>query len=153
MAGERAGGGVWVWFRRRLAPVSILLLTVPVLVVASLLEADASGVGTHESLGLPPCAMYRTAGVPCMTCGYTTAFTHAAHGRLVTAFMTQPAAAMLALVFAMLTIVAAWALIKGVSLAPLARRLLRPLTAWSAGAVFIVAWIYKVCVVQGFIQL
>lgn len=37
-------------------------------------------LGTHEQLGLPPCAFYRATGIPCPTCGLTTSFSLCLHG-------------------------------------------------------------------------
>ncbi len=54
------------------------------------LTPDAGGVNTHTQLGLPPCGMLAVTGHPCPTCGVTTAFALAAHGRVVEAFVTQP---------------------------------------------------------------
>jgi len=55
------------------------------------LTPDARGIGTHEQLGLPPCGFVEMFdGVPCPSCGYTTTFTLAAHGRPVDAFVNQP---------------------------------------------------------------
>ena len=48
-------------------------------------------MGTHQQLGLPPCGFVEMFdGVPCPSCGYTTTFTLAAHGRPLDAFMNQP---------------------------------------------------------------
>lgn len=61
-----------------------------VLFLAMRLAPDPRGVGTHEQLGLPPCGLVATFGVPCPSCGFTTTFTLAAHGRLLRAFINQP---------------------------------------------------------------
>lgn len=67
------------------------------LLVAARLSPDPAGHGTHTQLGLPPCGWVVAYGHPCPTCGMTTAFAHAASGRLDRAFMTQPAGTVLAL--------------------------------------------------------
>ena len=55
------------------------------------LSPDPSGLGTHQQLGLPPCGFIAmSGGYPCPSCGYTTTFTLAAHGRLIDAFANQP---------------------------------------------------------------
>ena len=71
-----------------------------VLGVAAWLHADPRGVSTHEQLGLPGCTFLQTTGMPCFTCGMTTAFTHAAHGHLLAALYTQPGGAVLAVLTA-----------------------------------------------------
>ena len=54
------------------------------------LHPAADGLGTHEELGFPPCGMMVYVGLPCPTCGCTTAVTYLAHGNLPAAFVTQP---------------------------------------------------------------
>jgi len=71
-----------------------------VLSLAAFLRADPAGHGTHTQLGLPACGWMATHGRPCITCGMTTSFTHAAGGDLIAAGVVQPAGAMLALVAA-----------------------------------------------------
>ena len=61
-----------------------------VLIVAALLPPSDRGYGTHEQLGLQPCGMLASTGVPCMTCGYTTSFSHFAKGNLWRAAVVQP---------------------------------------------------------------
>lgn len=74
------------------------------------LRPDARGVGTHEQLGLPPCMMIQFAGLPCPTCGMTTAFAHAVRGHWVAAFLTQPFGLALALV-TFLSIAGGWSVL------------------------------------------
>lgn len=62
-----------------------------VLVIAACLKPDGRGYGTHEALGLGPCSTVLVTGLPCPTCGMTTAFSNAVRGRLLTAFIAQPA--------------------------------------------------------------
>lgn len=61
------------------------------------LHADARGLGTHEQLGFPPCGFYLSTGVPCPTCGATTAFVWTIHGHLWMGLKTQPFGAIVAL--------------------------------------------------------
>jgi hypothetical protein len=60
------------------------------LVLGGLLTPSPTGSGTHEALGLPPCGMLLATGHPCPTCGATTAYVLACHGRLIDALATQP---------------------------------------------------------------
>ena len=60
------------------------------LVMARLLQPASRGVGTHEQLGLPPCAFLHLTGVPCPSCGLTTSFAHASRLHFYEAFITQP---------------------------------------------------------------
>lgn len=61
-----------------------------VLGLAMWLEADRRGVGTHEQLGLPPCGFVEMFDIPCPSCGFTTTYTLAAHGRFIDAAVNQP---------------------------------------------------------------
>ena len=56
----------------------LLCAAVAVLVIARVLHPDPSHLGTHVQLGLPPCAFLTWTGLPCPTCGLTTAFAHMA---------------------------------------------------------------------------
>jgi hypothetical protein len=60
------------------------------LVLGMILVPSPDGVGTHEALGLPPCGMWVVTHHPCPTCGVTTSFALAAHGRLIDSFVNQP---------------------------------------------------------------
>ncbi len=118
-------------------------------VVLSMVTPAAAGLGTHTRLGLPTCTWPTALGIPCPSCGYTTAFTHAAHGDLWTSFVTQPAGFVLALASAMAAVVAlacaATAQPLHLLFAPLASR---PI-AWVASAVFVLGWGYKIGTFKG----
>ena len=134
--------------RRRTArgiAAAVLAAGLGVLLVASLLHARPDGIGTHEQLGLPPCGLYQTTGIPCPTCGMTTAFAYAAHGRLLEAFYTQPAGAILALATAVAVLVAGYVLVTGCDLGPVWQRVWRPrIVIVAALCVFLGAWGYKI---------
>ena len=61
-----------------------------VLVVAGRLRPDPRGYGTHQKLGLPPCAFRALTGSSCPTCGMTTAFAWFVRGRIGPAFASNP---------------------------------------------------------------
>ena len=65
--------------------------------VAAWLTPSPTGVGTHQQLGLAPCSMLLLGGVPCPTCGMTTAFSHTVRGQWISAIVVQPAGFVLAL--------------------------------------------------------
>jgi len=54
------------------------------------LAPSPAGTGTHTQLGLPPCGLLVATGHPCPTCGVTTSFVLAAHGRFHDALVNQP---------------------------------------------------------------
>ncbi|MFG0333255.1 MAG: DUF2752 domain-containing protein [Maioricimonas sp. JB049] len=60
------------------------------------LEPDPRGYGTHTRLGLPPCSLRILLGVPCPSCGATTAFAHFVRGQWIAAVEANVAAFVLA---------------------------------------------------------
>ncbi len=127
----------------------VFLTSAGVLGLALWLSPSPDGLGTHRQIGLPACGFYAGVGMPCATCGMTTSFSHAAHGQIVEAFVVQPAGALLALLTAVTVIVSGWATASGMSLTPLAQWIWRPRAIVGFGAIVLVAWLYKIGVVQG----
>lgn len=76
---------------------AVLLACLTVLGIAWTLKPDARGYGTHEQLGLARCASLTMTGLPCPTCGMTTAFAFTVRGDLISAFRAQPSGLLLAL--------------------------------------------------------
>ncbi|MDC0935378.1 DUF2752 domain-containing protein [Pirellulales bacterium] len=52
------------------------------LALARGLTPSPAGRGTHEQLGLAPCWILQRTGVPCPSCGMTTAWAHVVRGEL-----------------------------------------------------------------------
>jgi uncharacterized protein DUF2752 len=133
----------------RVVSAAVFLVSSAVLGVAFYLSPSPDGLGTHTGLGLPACGLYQNTGIPCATCGMTTSFSYAAHGNLVASFVTQPAGAMLAVLTAMAAVVSGYALVTGMSLAPIGQQLWRPRVIIVAGVVLLLAWGYKIVVLTG----
>lgn len=113
-----------------------------VLIVAASLVPNAQGMGTHTQLGMAPCGFKSATGLPCATCGMTTAFAHAANGNLLRSFIIQPAGMVLAVITAMATLLTAHAAATGMALTPIANALWRPRIILTAIAVVLAAWAY-----------
>lgn len=101
--------GPWVYRVKALRPMRARLIAAVVLAgglslfaTAAWLEPDPSGVGTHRQLGISECGMMSMTGIPCPTCGMTTAFSLAVRGRWIQSFKAQLAGALLviAVIFA-----------------------------------------------------
>ena len=82
--------------RVRLLALLALISCIAALMLAAWLIPDRRGVGTHRQLGLPPCGLVQFAGIPCPTCGMTTAFAHTVRGRWISGLLAQPFAFVLA---------------------------------------------------------
>lgn len=83
------------------------------LFIAAGLAPNGRHLGTHRQLGLPPCGFVTMTGLPCPTCGMTTAFAYTVHGQFVEAIRSQPVGFLLATATAGLGIVAALAALTG----------------------------------------
>jgi hypothetical protein len=118
--------------------------TALILVVAlSSASPDGRGHGTHEQFGMAKCGWPLTYGIPCPTCGCTTAATSMVHGDVVTAFVTQPFGAMIALLGMLFGIHAWMCLIRGRSFVDILVRL--PFWRIVLGMFFLLlaSWGYK----------
>lgn len=128
----------------RLLSAAVLLVSLAVLLTGAWLTPSPAGIGSHEQLGLAPCGIVTTVGIPCATCGMTTAVSHAVHGQFLTALYVQPAGAAFALALAVFSLISGYALVTGLSLAPVWRGLWRPLPVLFAGSFVVAAWVYKI---------
>lgn len=115
--------------------------------MAAVLKPSDAGLGTHTQMGLPECGFKLATGLPCATCGCTTAFAHAADGSLLDSFLTQPFGALLAIALAMMALIAGWSAMSGMSLAPLGRMMATRPFVLSWIGLLLVAWGYKVAMV------
>jgi hypothetical protein len=80
------------------------------------LQPNPRGLGTHTQLGLPPCGLYRSTGIPCPSCGMTTAFAWMARGRVLRAVSAHPFGAFAFAAGLAVCVASLWALIRGRSL-------------------------------------
>lgn len=131
----------------RLTAVGVFVGAMAILVVAWRINPDPKGIGTHKQLGLRPCGFLVTTGLPCPTCGMTTAFANTVRGRLWRAACAQPAGTLLAVFTAVLAGVAVIVMATG-------RRLeinwyrINPMRVLVSGiVVFMAGWIFKIAVV------
>jgi hypothetical protein len=70
--------------------ISVSMLAVAALGVCVFLPPESSGLATHEKVGLPRCGFLAHTGVPCPTCGATTAASLFVHGHPARAWRTHP---------------------------------------------------------------
>ncbi len=120
-----------------------------VLGVAAYMSPESAGHGTHEQIGLPPCAWAVQFDAPCMTCGMTTAFAHAAEGDLLGSLVTQPMGMLLAVGTAVGFWFALYVAATGSRAGVMAGQLLRPRFLYTVAGLAGAAWIYKFFTWQG----
>lgn len=135
----------------RAIAAAVLTASAGVLGLAMWLSPASDGLGTHRQLGLPACGFYAGSGLPCATCGMTTAFSHAVRGQVWMSFMIQPAGAALAVLTACALIVSLWALISGMSLTPIAQWIWSPRFVIAMSGLVVLAWGYKAAALTGWI--
>jgi len=138
------------WITRTHASLIALACAAP-LVVAVTLVPSSTGIDTHRQLGLPACGWPAAVGIPCFTCGMTTAFAHGVRGQFLTALRVQPAGMLLVFAAAVGVVVATWVAVTGQPV----HRFLQPLAtgrlAIFACAVLVAAWMWKVALMRGWL--
>ena len=104
---------------------------------------DARGYDTHVQLGMPRCSWPLLYGIPCPTCGATTAACHVVHGNLIRGLVAHPFGALLVASGIVLGLMALWCLLRGRSFFDLCLQL--PLARLLIGgtALLLLSWLYK----------
>ena len=127
----------------RAAAIVVAAVGIAVVVLLARVDPDPRGHGTHELLGLPPCGWPERYGMPCPTCGVTTAACHLVHFSPWRAVVTQPFGAALAALGLLVLATALADLARGRSF--LARAYTLPLSRWLLGgtALLLLSWWYK----------
>jgi hypothetical protein len=142
----------WSANARRLVAATVTIVCSTVLGLAAYLTPSASGLGSHEQLGLPRCGWIIIADLPCPTCGMTTAFAHAADGHILHALHAQPMGAILAVLVAMTWLVSIHVLITGSRLGGAFTRLWNAKVAWTLSGSVVLAWLYKIAAYKGWLS-
>ncbi|MCA9536181.1 MAG: DUF2752 domain-containing protein [Myxococcales bacterium] len=105
-----ARGGSWF---SRLGWLFLFAAPLAVVITATRLTPDTSGMGTHQQLGLPPCGFLVVTGIPCPGCGLTTSFAHMVRLQFTGAAHANPFGVMLFLVTFFTIPIAAHGLYRG----------------------------------------
>ncbi len=134
--------------RARLVAGLVLVACLAVLAVAAWLEPDPAGYGTHRQLGLSACGMMATTGVPCPTCGMTTAFCLAIRGRWIEAVKAQVAGALLVVAVGLVCAVSCSVLFTGKVWLVNWFRVSAVTLVFLSLAILLIAWIVKIQLVQ-----
>lgn len=127
----------------------VLLICAGMLGAGLYATPSPTGTGTHTQLGMLRCDFLAWTGIPCPTCGCTTAVAHFAHGHVFTSFTTQPFGFALALVAFLLLPLTLVGVITGKWYGPSTFKLAWHWRWWMYGgtAIFFVAWLYKIALI------
>lgn len=99
--------------RGRMFLIAWSLLLLGGFLLASRLDPDPRGYGTHQRLGLPPCSLRMMFGIPCPSCGMTTSFAHFTRGAWGSALRANSGGALLALFCALQIPWCWWSAVRG----------------------------------------
>lgn len=103
----------------------------------------ASGLGTHQQLGLPPCPLHLFTGYPCPGCGLTTSVSHLLDGHWSAAIAAHPLGPLALFMLLMLLGLGSYGCLRPFSWTQLVSRpwCLRGL--WIGSGLFMATWICK----------
>jgi hypothetical protein len=130
------------WSRGLAAGVAVAALSV--LVIGAMLNPTGQGISTHTQLGFPACEWERRMGVPCPSCGYTTAVTQFAHGNWLASLYLQPAGFGIALGCAVVFWIGAYAAVTGRPVHRLVGRIWNRNVVIALFALVIFGWGWKI---------
>lgn len=119
---------------RLLMLAAAVFLAAP-LVIATRLEPSASGIGTHQQLGLPPCTAQMLWAVRCPACGMTTSWSHFVRGQFVLSMHANVAGTLLAVI----TCTAVVVLLSGAASGKMPRRGWLVAAAWAMVTTLVIA--------------
>lgn len=137
--------------RDRLVALTLGAPSWTVLGIASFLEPDPVGHGTHKQLGLGTCTILAMTDWPCPMCGMTTTFTHMAHGSVLDALLTQPFGVVLFLLTLACGLLAVADLVRPRGRFTRAWSVIARHEAWVAAALLVglvAGWVYKLWEMQ-----
>jgi hypothetical protein len=84
---------IWRAVLFRLACLAAAVPSGAVWFIGCWLNPNHGPLGIERQLGTSRCGFYTEYGIPCPTCGWTTAVSHLYHGQILQALLTQPAGA------------------------------------------------------------
>lgn len=85
----------------RLLALGVTVACLAVLLTGVWLDPNGrQGISTHTQLGLQRCQFEARTGIPCPSCGYTTAVSYFAHGNVAASIYIQPMGFVIAVFFA-----------------------------------------------------
>lgn len=128
----------------RLYAAGVLATVIAIFVLAARLQPEGLSHGVHRQLGLPPCGFVVVCGLPCPTCGMTTAFAHTIRGHLLEALHAQVAGVVLALGTLAAGAIALFALLTGRRPALNWYRINPMHVVWWSCGLFVAAWAVKI---------
>lgn len=137
-----AAGPVAPWLDRAVSGF-VVVLAIACTALLAITDPDPRGYDTHTQLGMAACGWPTAHGMPCPTCGCTTAASLVVHGSPVRAFVVQPFGALCAIAGLVLGAHALGCLLRGRSFVDLLVRLRLPRWIAFAALAMGLSWYYK----------
>lgn len=114
-----------------------------ILIIAAGLDPLPTQIGTHTQLGFPSCRWVTNLGLPCPTCGMTTAYANVVHGNLREGFLSQPFGFILAIGTGMAFWISTLVLVTGSHVYRCVTALWKPSFIWSIAILAFLSWAFK----------
>ena len=127
----------------RLVSATVAACAIGCTVLLLAVTPDGKGYDTHTQLGMRPCSWPLTMGIPCPTCGATTAACYLVHGRPWSAFVTQPFGATVAFLGLCAGVLALFCLFRGRSFLQLWSRVSIASIVVYGSLLLLASWLYK----------
>jgi hypothetical protein len=126
----------------------VACLAAIILCAARYLQPSPTGVGTHEQLGLPPCPFLLLTGIPCLSCGLTTSFAHAARLHFYESLITQPFGLILFWLTVLSIPLSLYFIHRHISWSQMINRIKSSPALYGLIAIHLLSWIYKITAMQ-----
>jgi hypothetical protein len=120
-----------------------------VLLIGRLLHPAPGRVGTHQQLGLPPCAFLHLTGIPCPGCGLTTSVAHAVRLHFFESVVTQPFGFVVFLTASLSIPVSIYLVYRNIPYSKLANFRGKNFVISLLIALFLFSWLFKIAVMKG----
>jgi len=133
-----------LWSRGYAAALAAAAISL--LVVAAFLHPEGRQMGTHQQLRIPPCGFVTLTGLPCPTCGMTTAFAYTVRGHFIQAMRAQLAGFLLALGVMLTAVFSLVSIVTGRRPALNWYRLRPESLIWWGLALLVAAWALKIVI-------
>jgi hypothetical protein len=117
----------------------------------AVLEPDPRGWGTHQQLGFRPCLPMVLWNVPCPGCGVTTAVALAVHGEARASLRAQPFGLVTLGVLAAFAVWSSAQHVRGRDVWLESKRIAWKRWGSLLGTAALVAWVYKIALVRGWL--
>ncbi|MFT7618681.1 MAG: hypothetical protein ACI97A_002328 [Planctomycetota bacterium] len=132
------------WLFDKILKIGIIVGCFWLVGTAFQVEPDERGFGSHEQLGMEPCAYLEMHGHPCPSCGMTTSFAHTVRFQIPSALAANPAGTIMCLICLVLPGILVHSMLTGQPVARLFIGKWRGYWIFYAVGILGASWTYKI---------